>query len=293
MVAVRTSSKSLHNFLPVKKVLNNDIAMRNRFFIENGLLSAAFGVPFVAGLLDGDGYCQVQLRRRRVYFEQVGQSWKFIQGRYLFLVDYLKEFVGSFALDSFHVRKLADGTTEFLIRKSGVEALLGAGIAEYSWRVADWLRRISEARSERAGYYTVGDVAQILGACSQTVRGWLKSGRMNHIGGQTSVVGGRRVTLSWNYIPISEVERFKEKLLREDEKVKKMKNDAVRLVDVARMLCISRNTLYNLYLHGKLRATLMREVHRGLERRNLMIPRGEVERLMKKYQPREVNQNDE
>jgi hypothetical protein len=242
MIIVQVFSKALMRFLPDKNKLRADAKERQRFFEDNGLCDTGDkrGIAFLAGLLDGDGYCKVDVATCRFGLLQQWK-WGFTQGKYPFLVDYMRRFIGFLSQDSVNVRMRNDGCSEVRIRKPGIVALLNAGIAEYSWRVGVWLKRIAEARSERAKYYTVGQTARELGVMRKTVRKWLRMGKMtwirregNRVRKRTRTVMGR--SLSWYYIPIDEVVKLKASLDAERESVRMLKDEGVEFSRLAKML---------------------------------------------------------
>jgi len=288
---VLTSSKALLEFLPRKELLGGDVEARERFFEENGLFTVGFGIPFVAGLIDGDGSCDVGVTRGRSCFGSVNQwHWSFSQCKYLFLVDYVMRFVGSIVWGGVRREVRADGCVTVHFRKVGVEALLGAGIFSYLWKAEQWLRKVAEARSERSHYTTTGQVARALNVSDKAVVKWLKAGKMSYHRRAFVSVKKKRgekhecESLSWFYIPASEWEEFIGKLSAEREKVERVKGEGVtKLTDVARTLGISLNTLHTWRRRGRLQATLLRELGVG---KCYVVPREEVEKLKKQASER-------
>jgi len=98
-IVVETVSKVLFGFLPDRAALKRDAGTRERFFSEHKLRELSEGIPFVAGLIDGDGSTRVYTKFRRKGkkpFRDVQQwRWSFSQCKFRFLVYYLKEFVDS------------------------------------------------------------------------------------------------------------------------------------------------------------------------------------------------------
>nr|MDO8100778.1 hypothetical protein [Candidatus Njordarchaeota archaeon] len=278
MMNVHTSSKSLLHFLPDKEVLRDDNMLRERFSKENSLLNLEGGLPFVAGLLDGDGYCMVRVARGRRYFGEVHRwVWVFSQYKYLFLADYFKRFVDSLAPGSTRTYRQANGVVNIRVLKSGITALLNAGIAKYSWKVAQWLRRANEAKIERRSYYNPGEVARALGISYISVWRRLKAGKIKYRRGIVARKG-KPHSLSIHYISAEEVERLRRLVDREREIMKRVKEEGgMRLVDLAKTLGLARQTLHKQYQHGKLRATMVREGGH----RYLLVPRDEAENLQK------------
>jgi excisionase family DNA binding protein len=199
MLTVEAISIRLFEFLPNKDALSRSEEVRERFFRENGLLSVEGGVPFLAGLLDGDGSCVVSVGRRHFFREVIVSDWRFSQDNDLYLVDYARRFVESLAPGSVRLkRRRGRRTLTACIRRSGIVALLDARIAHHSWKVVRWLQTIAEARSERSQFLSVGEAAGLLHVPYGVVARWVSSGRVRF------VQGGR-----WRYIPATEIERLK------------------------------------------------------------------------------------
>nr|MDO8098988.1 hypothetical protein [Candidatus Njordarchaeota archaeon] len=157
-VRVFASSANLDKFFPNKAALLEDVSARRRFFEENGLLSSLENrVAFCAGLLDGDGSCKAHLSKpypakKNKNLSCVGAynvAWFFCQIKYPFLLNYFHEFAESLATESsgFAYRKGALEAIYF--RKRGMEALLKAGIANWSWKVRKCAESISKLVEER------------------------------------------------------------------------------------------------------------------------------------------------
>jgi len=295
MVTVDVYSRSLHFFLPSdKRTLANTTAW-SEFLRKNRLGYARFGIPFVAGLLDGDGCCSVCVQHGNgSYFGTVSKwRWIFSQSKYPFLAEYMKGFVESLAPGSIRVcqhdhvgNRLGsfNGVVDVSILKRGAIAMLNAGISNYSWKVSQWLGKVQQAYRERRAYSTTGQVARIIGVNAKTIRRWLN---MSSGHGQITARYIRKKPTkdrkygSWYYIPERDVETLKEKILTDKLKAEKLKRAGwKKLVDVAKMLGIHHTTLNQLYWRGKLRARLAYE--KGL-RKCLLISKSDVGRLVEPY----------
>jgi hypothetical protein len=208
MVRVTVLSKSLLTYLPSKRRLLLDEEERARFFEVNGLHGVRCGVPFLAGLLDGDGACWVSIQRH--HFECLNRwNWNFAQHKYRFLVDYVRQFVGRPVEGGVADRVRYDGVVELRFRKAGIITLLNEGIGDYSWKVARWLEKCDAFRSRRAKYCTARDVARMFGVSQNfVIKRWLKGGKMRYERG--SVRGSEAGTTY--YIEFDEVQRFKAQL---------------------------------------------------------------------------------
>jgi predicted transcriptional regulator len=249
------------------------------------LFSVEGGIPFIAGLLDGDGSLPVFVKNKdRSRFGEVYRwTWSFAQRKYPFLVDYLEGFVESLAPNSTHRYKrdnlpfsFAGSVLNINILKRGGEALLGAGIGRYSWKVAQWLTKVEEAYGERRKYMRTGQIAEMLNVSRSTVKRLLKTyGIKDYVGG-TGVLRKRGSRI---YVSKDEFEKkLREKLPDEKERAERI---GAKLTDVAKMLGVSPRSIRDLRYRGKLQAAKVSD--RGSGGRGghtyLVIPREEVERL--------------
>jgi excisionase family DNA binding protein len=281
MLLVSAWSLSLLEFLGRKSILMRDSELQRRFFEENKLMDVEFGVPFAAGLIDGDGFCQVSVVDELGPFGKVNKwRWGFAQKKLPFLLDYFREFVESLAPGSVRLSKMKNGVVVAEVRQAGIEALLRAGIASYSVKARLWLRRVEEiaGASRRGSYLTIGDVAEELRVGKPTVWRWLKAGRMQCVRWAAKrLKNGEGTYLSHRYVHVDEVERVRVELEGERERLKKVREDGcVKFNDVAWLLGVPRTTLRRWCRNGRVQATLVcgRNTEKGY-----WIPRGEVERL--------------
>ncbi|WXG43610.1 MAG: helix-turn-helix domain-containing protein [Promethearchaeati archaeon SRVP18_Atabeyarchaeia-1] len=275
MWIVLTYSKALFQFLPRKSALRDSPDAVNRFLEENKLASVECGIPFIAGLIDGDGNCQVCVEKgeKKPCFGAIGQwKWSITQSRYLFLIGYAKGFVECLAPASTRVRVRSNGPTVLYIRKLGIIALLDAGIAEFSYKAVDWLKRVDECRSERRGYLTTGQVARMLNVSYLTVERWIKSGRIRHLRKKLAL---GKSSLSWYYIPVDEAKRVEQEALIEEDKTKRIRRHGVRLMNLAGMLGISYPSLLRWHQQGKLETAFVREG----SLKYLVVQQSEIARL--------------
>lgn len=244
-------------------------------------------VAFIAGLLDGDGCVRASLvGLRDSIFGSLEEYWVFGQTKYPFLVDFICEYVNSLARGGATIVSAPGGRKKrVLITATGRETLLRDGIAEYSCKVAWFLSRVEKLKREsdclRSRFLTTGQVARRVGTYVATVDEWCRRGYLKHMLIRSSVCrgcGGYRYI-----IPVEEAERLETELSRERGLASRAVEDGgIKLVDVAKMLNVHRNTLEKWVQFGKLRATLVvkgrrRSVRGG--RRYYVIPREEVERL--------------
>jgi hypothetical protein len=258
MMVVRVCSMALFDFLPDKSALRDNALSAEKLLAESNLYEVENGIPFLAGLLDGDGCCYVIVRREGVGHGRVDRwAWSFVQYRHPFLVDYMKRFIESLTSShaSVKVVSVPNGGVRACIRKSGVTALLNSGIAEHSWKVTRWSKRVADIENERMKRYNMGQVAKAFGVSVRCARNWAKAGKLKYLRRETRTEGV--VTRPWYFVPALEVEKLKETLLKEEQERERIKSEGVRLIDAAKMLGVHEKTLSRWRRHGKLQATFM------------------------------------
>jgi hypothetical protein len=281
LINLRIYSKQLLNFLPDKEALKNDPVARERFFEENRLFEVQSGLSFVAGFIDGDGSCRLTVTERR--FKTALMDWGFSQTTLKFIVDYIMRFMNMLSPNSTYVaeRQRKDGRNEIAgkFRKRAVNALLTAGIDQYSFKVARCLKRMTAFQSELHKYCTTGEASRILGVKPWVVRRMADAGEIkcNRTGSSAG-----SPDLSRRYFPIEKVKKLLKKLESRRSRNEVVKQGGVKLTVLAGMLGVSDRALEWLRLHGKLRATLVEEDH-GRGSSYLVIPHDEVEKLTKRY----------
>lgn len=278
-IIVRTYSKSLFEYLPDKRVLVNDETMRQRFFQENRLFSTDAGIPFLAGLIDGDGCCPVRVIRRSSPVGLVSKwNWSFEQARLPFLIEYIVKFVESFAPKSINVLVKKGGRKRVVyFRKSATIALLHLGIAKYSWKANSWIEAIGKFQKESLSYHTTGRIARMFGVSSELVMKWIKTGVLEC---STSLTRDRRKR-RWCYVSNLELDKFKSEFLERKTRTESVKNNGEKLTDVAKALGVKYHSIYGAYRRGEIHATLVHDS--GHPHTYLIIPKQEVEYLKKRY----------
>nr|MDO8099016.1 helix-turn-helix domain-containing protein [Candidatus Njordarchaeota archaeon] len=212
LITVTINAVNLVDIFPVKKkVLETSVAWK--FFEDKRLLDVKYGIPFAAGLIDGDGACQVTYRLRRKAKGGLGSiesQWSFSQNRFPCLCEYLHRFTETLSpngstLSTYRRQRKNRVTDEHvvMILKNGMDALLQRGIGRYSWKVERWQERIKELQIRlsllKSSIQTVGQVARSLGLSKTTVWTWCKMGKVK------TLQGGKG---AWYLIPSEEVERL-------------------------------------------------------------------------------------
>lgn len=289
MLLVSAWSLSLLEFLGRKGTLLHDVEARRRFFEENRLMSVGLGVPFIAGLIDGDGFCQVSVVDELGPFGKVNRwRWGFAQKKLPFLLDYFREFVESLALKSVRIRVMRNGVVVAEICQAGIKALLKAGITSHSVKANQWVKRVEELdkTSRRVSYLTSNEVAEKLRVSKPTVWRWLKTGKMRCAQWTARrLKNGKETYLSHRYIHAEEVERVRYELEEERALLKQVREDGyVKFNDVARVLNVPKTTLRRWFRSGRVQVTLVRGRNRD---RGYWMPRKDVERLKRRVRKSE------
>jgi len=262
-IEVAAYSMSLSKVFPVKKnILKTSVAWR---FLKR-YLSSKYGIPFVAGLIDGDGRCKAYYNQRsHGLLGYISSHWDFSQAKFPSLHEYLHEFIetlspGGSTIRTYRRRKGPKERVDHavLIRNSGIQALLQHGIDKYSWKAETWQQQIAELQrrlsSLRSSVCTVGQVARSLGLNRATVWKWCKMGKVKTLRGR-----GR----TWHLIPSKEVER----LLKD--------RNAYTTSQVAQKLGVTVNIVSTWCKAGKIRTLC------GGNRKRYLIPVDEAERLFR------------
>jgi hypothetical protein len=237
-----------------------------KFFEHKELLNVRCGIPFVAGLIDGDGTCRVTYRLRRKSRGGLGSiesQWSFSQNRFRCLCEYLHRFILTLTASgstygTYHRRRKKKESVEHVvsISKSGIAALLKHGIGDYSWKVERWQHDLADLQNRlsliRSSVHTVGQVARSLGLNKVTVWAWCKTGKVK------TVQSGNG---AWYLIPSKEVERLLES------------QNASSSGRLAQKLGVSVGTVSRWCRAGKVRTLC------GGKRRKYLIPVEEVQFL--------------
>jgi transposase-like protein len=289
---VVASCTNLGIFFPNKKTILANAEERRKFF-ENSHLVFDLGnrVAFCAGLLDGDGSCDataMKIRSKRATsVGGVHSRWLFTQTSYPFLLEFFRTTVEYIAAHSTSNVYREGSLCGVKVKRKGREALLRAGMAEWSWKAMTWTKSFSalkdakyeervtrEKLAENGGIKLV-DIAKILGIRPSILHRMYWSGRLK------AELVRERAGIGRLVIPRDEAKRLTSLFSERKENVIKIKSGGgVRLTEVARTLGVPQSTLRNLRFRGALKAVLIRgEGNGGLGR--LFVPIGEVERLKK------------
>ncbi len=207
-IEVAVYSMNLSEVFPVKKdVLKTSVAWK---FLEK-YLSVDYGIPFAAGLIDGDGGCKAYYYRGSYgLLGYIMSKWNFSQTKFPSLCEYLYRFVETNSPSGSTIRtyRRRKGPKEridraVLIRKSGIQTLLQYGIDKYSWKVRKWQQHIMELEGRlstlRSSVNTIGQLAHLIGLSRSAVWKWCKTGKVKTLRGDTR---------TWYLIPSKEVKRL-------------------------------------------------------------------------------------
>jgi hypothetical protein len=195
----------VHLVLDKKQLLSGG---GERTWLSSVKLDSELAVPFIAGLLDGDGFCLARFHGKGV-FGHVDAGWYFYQKSYPFLAEFLLEYVLRISRTGAMRTTGREGIHNIVIRRAGRLALLERGIARWSFRVAKFLRdseaisrRIADAKSR---FLTPSEVVKRLHVDITTVTHWCKLNYVRHVrvrGGSCSAHHYRCL------LPVEEVERL-------------------------------------------------------------------------------------
>jgi DNA-binding transcriptional MerR regulator len=275
MIIVRVYSILLLDFLADGNRLKDDPIYRESFFRDHELLTFEKGLPFIAGLLDGDGRCQPYISKgTRSFLGTINKwSWSISQTTFPFLIDYITKFTESLSPNS--VRVIATGRKRVAnFHKSLIIAMLKLDIAKYSWKVTQWLSKLAELERERGTYLTVGEIARMFNVSSYVTRNWIKAGKLAY---------KRRTDEKRRYckyfVSKEEVEQFRERHLDELKALERAKSEGVKLVGVAEILGIPYSTLRRWHRLGRFKAMMVREGSIKF----LLVSRDEINRIRGKY----------
>jgi excisionase family DNA binding protein len=212
-IDVHVYSKALVLLLPNKKALMNKTELGEEFLKKRDLFTVQNGIPFVAGLIDGDGHCKVKdFRSNHMKGGLARWIWRFKQSTLVFLVDYIGRFVELLSLDGIRLteekRRGRRKCSVAIFHKSGIIALLEKGIAKYSWKVGRWQEDVARLESEVKAYYSLGEVASTLGVSLRVVQNLVKIGKLKYERRVLVDDEGGRKRRPWYFISGETVDQF-------------------------------------------------------------------------------------
>jgi len=267
-------------------------ALVARWLLDEDLFGGSGGkvssldVPFIAGLLDGDGKVDASLCFDRSVFGYVKKEWYFSQRKYPFLVDYLVGYLDGVlgaGKGSFTCYAEETGVRGVGFLSCGQEVLLSQGLAKWSWKVERWVKKVERLEREHADlmarFCTTHEAARRLHVDPKSVFDWCREGRVKHMCIRS--VGARHYT---RLIPADEVERLvkvvEERRAEERRAMSGQREGKLLTVrEASHVLNLSPCRVRQLCWKGRLRAVSLLSLY-GSKKRRFLIPVGEVERLM-------------
>jgi hypothetical protein len=210
-IAARVYGVDLLSYFPDKKsLLSLDAEALENWFRCEGLWGE-LGIPFLAGLVDGDGYVSAKYDRRSI-FPCVEVCWSFVQKELGFLIDFIIRYVERLTPHGVGVYVRKGGKGRIVnFSTSGREALLSRGMAKWSWKVSWCTTKTEKMRQQvadlRSRFYTTPQVACRLHVSRATVLWWCNHGSVSfmRIRGNRYGAGSRYYFI----IPVEEVERLR------------------------------------------------------------------------------------
>jgi hypothetical protein len=180
------------------------------------VISQTLEVPFIAGLVDGDGSATAKLQSREgCFFGKMQVQVAFSQTTFPFLVDFVHEYVNRLVAGGASLPDDADKWQSKTGRRvsilaRGREALIRSGITKWSFKFTRLLSEVERLRGEVAKlmsrYLTLRELAHTLGVGNTTVWRWCKKGKLKHVYVRSPSAKRRAAHL---LVPVDEVKRLK------------------------------------------------------------------------------------
>jgi hypothetical protein len=259
-------------------VLDDSHAQRwvNREHLEGNL-----GVPFIAGLLDGDGFISAKVEYGRTIFGSLHSYWTFFQMSYPFLVDFIIRYTNHLVPGGAHFNRAKEGEVVKMSRQ-GRKALIANGIAIWSVKVSKWIGKVEELRRQisdlKAEFLSPAEVAvRLQQAVSRwTIREWCDRGYVRHIRIRATTSGSFRYL-----IPAVEAQTLDAKIRENRRYSEPMMSTGEFLSEklAAHALGIKPDTVYHYCHRGYLKGIPLLTLG---GRRTTLILHGEVEKWLKK-----------
>jgi hypothetical protein len=250
-------------------------------WVNRESLEGNLGVPFIAGLLDGDGLISAKVEYGRTIFGSLHSYWTFFQVSYPFLVDFIRRYINHLVPGGAHFNRAKEGEV-VKISGQGREALIANGIAIWSVKVSKWIGEVEELRRQisdlKAEFLSPAEVAvRLQQAISRwTIREWCDRGYVRHIRIRATTTGPFRYL-----IPVAEAQTLDAEIRRSRSYSESMlsKSECLSEKLVAHALGIKLDTVYHYCHRGKLKGIPLFTLG---GRRTALIPRWQVENWLKK-----------
>jgi hypothetical protein len=219
-LTVIVTATNLVSLFPEKKKLFSLPASRLRRWAIREHLYGDLGIPFIAGLLDGDGSCYVGYDRSSLLNLTV--KWSLFQSNCQFLSVYLKEHVNKLVLGGSTLAQIKSrGRKEgamVTILKSGREVLLRNGIAKWSFKVNRFVGRYEAINRQKleltSSFLRTGQVAIRLNVSAKTIENWCRKKRIKHLR-----ISSIKSSYCRYLVPLDEVQKLEVELAGIDKKV--------------------------------------------------------------------------
>jgi hypothetical protein len=283
---------NLLSFLPDKDELLHlsidDATVKK--FISTERLDGDFGIPFIGGLLDGDGCCSADYyTNRKCIFGFVCKRWSFAQTKFPFLVDFIASYACNLVRDgvSLTLSRHSEKRLAWIL-ESGRKAFVHAGIAKWSVKVARYQTRVEEISkvksNDRSSFLKPFEVAKRLHASQGSIRRWCKLGYIKHM--RIRSASSRKRNHSY-LVPEDQVRLVEEKVLRTGtavmDKSPKPEERLITMKETARLLGYAVSTVFMHCKKGEIRFIPFSTLG---GKKKYLIPTNEVERLSKKHEER-------
>jgi hypothetical protein len=283
-IRVHVNDIRLRSFFPDKNEFSSLELEDSRVqrWIKCEHLEGDLGVPFIGGLLDGDGYVDARVEFKHTTFGSLHSYWSLFQMNYPFLVDFTRRYVESLASGGAAFNRVKQGKL-VKISGQGMEALLSKGIAMWSVKISNWInkvellgKQISSLKMEFLSPKVVAVKLQhAVNRC--TIREWCNHGFVKHIRiRQTSASPFKYL------IPVTEVQRLKEEIAKNKIQMESMMSTGEYLtVELAAyVMGVKPETVYHYCHQGKLKNIPIMTA--GGKRKKSLIPINEVDTWLQK-----------
>ncbi len=285
-IVVSVSATNLLSFFPNKNRLVSLGIDPLKSWISDNQLNTELGVPFIAGLLDGDGFCR-PLHQRSGVFGSIQEKWEFSQKKFPFLIDFLVQYISKMTSNGASINHGRNGQRVVRVLASGREALFKVGISRWSFKVnrcrqeaEEMKRQILEVKSK---FQTVSQAARVLHLPCNTLWKWCMHGQVKHMrirGALSRSVSGR--VRHCCYIPFHEVQRLQIKLRDNARRQREILSGTRYLTvkEASRFLGLSTTTVRDYCRRNNLKAKVISISALGGAKKMYFIPAEELKCLV-------------
>ncbi len=215
-IVVHASGANLSSFFPSKA----EVESSRGTSVFGWVSSHGLEVPFIAGLVDGDGSATVKVRfPHGSFFGKLQVQVAFAQYTFQFLVEFVYKYVNSLVTGGASLladrEALSGRGKRVCILSRGRDALLAQGVAHWSFKFARLVARLQEIEKERAAsdlrskFVTMSEAARRLELSVSTIFRWCESGKLKSMSLRNL---GSKHRSAFRLVPVEEVERLKKGL---------------------------------------------------------------------------------